>query len=104
MVHVSRYFVQVLVKREISKQTVAVLLLVTLWSTYLLNDESFNGSCCLMLAATFGELLVLAKLMGVGLIADWQKLDRKKTFGKLAGLKLLSETNLALASVRCGAR
>lgn len=42
--------------------------------TYLLNDDNFSGSCCLMLDAdTFGEFVALTKLTGVGLIADKEK-------------------------------
>lgn len=37
--------------------------------TYLLNDDSFNGSCCLIPDATFGELAEPTKLTGEGLFA-----------------------------------
>jgi hypothetical protein len=41
--------------------------------TYLLNDDSFNGSCCLIPDVTFGELAEPTKLTGEGLFAagEW---------------------------------
>lgn len=63
--------------------------------TYLLNDDNFNGSCCFMLAAeTFGELVALTKLTGVGLTADGTKKKNQMMDRDEAG-----EIYLALASI-----
>lgn len=37
--------------------------------TYLLNDDNFNGSCCLIVVDGFGEFVELTKLTGDGFIA-----------------------------------